>query len=53
MRLLFDQKLSPRLPDRLADLFPDATHVSFLGLEQASDDDVWTYAKVHAYAIVT
>jgi len=53
LRLLFDQNLSPRLPDRLADLFPDATHVSHLGLEQASDDDVWTYAQAHAYAIVT
>jgi len=53
LRLLFDQNLSPCLPDRLADLFPDATHVSHLGLEQASDDDVWTYAQAHAYAIVT
>jgi predicted nuclease of predicted toxin-antitoxin system len=53
LRLLFDQNLSPRLPDRLADLFPGSTHVSFLGLEQASDDAVRTYANVHSYAIVT
>jgi predicted nuclease of predicted toxin-antitoxin system len=53
LRLLFDQNLSPRLPDRLADLFPASTHVSFLGLEQATDEDVWMYAKMHSYAIVT
>jgi hypothetical protein len=53
MKLLFDQNLSPRLPAWLADLFPGSGHVADLGLDQASDDDVWDYARVHGFAIVT
>lgn len=37
MKLLFDQNLLPRLVNRLADLYPDSQHVSFLGLEQEDD----------------
>ncbi len=53
MRLLFDQNLSPRLVDQVADLFPDSSHVSLVGLERASDHDVWEYALAHGYTIVT
>jgi len=38
--LLFDQNLSPRLVERLADLLP-STHVSLVGLERASDQELW------------
>lgn len=37
MKLLFDQNLSPRLVDRLADLYPHAAHVDILGLGEADD----------------
>lgn len=37
MRLLFDQNLSPRLVNRLADLYPSSQHVSFIGLDRAND----------------
>ncbi len=53
MKLLFDHNMSPRLVQRLADLFPDASHVMFAHLEQATDDDVWHYASLHDFAIVT
>ena len=53
MRLLFDQNLSPRLVERLADIYPGANHVSLAGLDRASDDEVWSYALAHDYAIVT
>ena len=53
MRLLFDQNLSPRLVAQLADLYPDSTHVSFVGLDRAADEKVWTYAHDNAYIIVT
>lgn len=36
MKLLFDHNLSPRLVNRLADLFPDSAHESMQGLDQAS-----------------
>ena len=52
MKLLFDHNVSPRLPARLADIFPDANHVALLGLDQASDEMVWTYARAHGYTIV-
>lgn len=53
MKLLFDQNLSPRLVARLADTFPDSQHVFQLGLERAADEDIWTYARDHAFSIVT
>ncbi|WP_333291648.1 MULTISPECIES: DUF5615 family PIN-like protein [unclassified Microcoleus] len=27
MKLLFDEKLSPKLPNRLSDIFPNSLHV--------------------------
>ena len=53
MRLLFDQNLSDRLPLRLNDLYTDAVHVAMVGLERASDVDVWRYARDHDCVIVT
>ncbi len=53
MRLLFDQNLSPRLVDRLSDLYPDSSHVSLLGLDQASDVIGWEYARQHQFVLVT
>ena len=53
LKLLFDQNLSPRLPNRLADLFPGSNHVSLLGLAEASDEEVRDHARVHGYAVVT
>ena len=38
MKLLFDQNLSPKLVHRLADLFPDSSHVQLVGLDRAGDD---------------
>ena len=52
-RLLLDQNLSPRLPPRLADVFTEALHVSVLGLDTASDQDVWEYARQNDCIIVT
>jgi predicted nuclease of predicted toxin-antitoxin system len=53
MKLLFDQNLSPKLVNRLADLFPDSTHVLTVGLDCASDDQVWEHARLKGLAIVT
>ena len=53
MRLLFDQNLSPRLPVRLADLFPNSEHVDAVGLGSAVDNLVWEYALQNGLAIVT
>ena len=51
--LLFDENLSPRLVERLADIYPNSAHVSTIGLESALDKDVWEYARQNDYMIVT
>jgi predicted nuclease of predicted toxin-antitoxin system len=53
MKLLFDHNLSFRLVARLADLFPDSSHVLTAGLDQVPDEDVWLYAYEHDCIIVT
>jgi predicted nuclease of predicted toxin-antitoxin system len=53
MKLLFEQNLSPRLVNRLADIFPDSNHVDNLGMAQADDSDVWVYAQNKGFVIVT
>jgi predicted nuclease of predicted toxin-antitoxin system len=51
--LLFDHNLSPRLVRRLNDIARGSAHVSMLGLDQASDDAVWSHARDHQFTIVT
>ena len=53
MRLLFDQNLSYKLARRLADLFPDSTHVREVSLHKANDPVVWESAKQHGFMIVS
>ncbi len=51
--LLFDQNLSRKLPARLSDVFPRSFHVGTAGLDRASDDVIWEYAKKNDLCIVT
>lgn len=51
--LFFDAMLSPRLVDRLADIYPGSIHVETVGLERASDRAIWEYAREHGYVVVT
>jgi predicted nuclease of predicted toxin-antitoxin system len=51
--LLFDQNISPRLVDRLADVYPDCVHVFSIGLGDAMDIEIWEFAREHDYMIVT
>jgi predicted nuclease of predicted toxin-antitoxin system len=53
MKLLVDENLSPRLPSRLAGLFPASTHVRDVGLQAADDPSVWEYARLNGYLIVS
>jgi predicted nuclease of predicted toxin-antitoxin system len=53
MKLLFDHNLSPRLVNRLSELFPDSAHVYKLGLDQVEDRQIWEYAKANEFTIVT
>ncbi|MCI0625705.1 MAG: DUF5615 family PIN-like protein [Acidobacteria bacterium] len=53
MKLLFDQNLSHKLCHKVADLYPGSDHVRLAGLAEASDLEVWMYAKSNGLAIVT
>ncbi len=45
MKLLFDENLSPKLPNRLSDLFPNSVHVRDVGMKATIDPIVWDYAS--------
>lgn len=53
MKLLFDQNISRVLVGAVGDVFPGSTHVALIGLETASDREVWDFAKKHGFAIVS
>lgn len=53
MKLLFDQNLSRKLVDQLASAFPGSSHVTAAGLDTASDNEVWDYARKHGYVIAS
>ena len=45
MKLLFDENLSPKLPIRLAEIFPNSLHVRDVDMKSTVDSIVWDYAK--------
>lgn len=53
MKLLFDNNLSPRLVNRLGDIYPNSQHLFNLKLDTAEDSVVWQYAREHEFMIVT
>lgn len=53
MKLLFDENLSPKLVAALADVFPGAVHIDRIGLGSESDSEVWQYAKVNRFVLVS
>lgn len=53
MKLLFDQNLSRKLVGRLADVFPESSHVQFHELAEKTDTKIWEFAKLNNFCIVT
>ena len=53
MKLLFDQNISFRVSKHLRSTFPDCKQVRELHLENATDLEIWNYAKKEEYTIVT
>jgi predicted nuclease of predicted toxin-antitoxin system len=53
IKLLFDQNLSYRIVPKLDKLFPNSEHIAALGLDKASDIEVFKYAKENNFVIVT
>ncbi len=53
MKLLFDQNISYRITKNLPDLFVNSSHVKTEGLINASDYEIWEFARINGYTIVT
>ena len=53
MKLLFDQNISYRILKKLPDVYSGSSHVKSEGLMNASDLEIWEYAKLHQFIIVT
>lgn len=53
MKLLFDENLSPKLPDLMAALFPGSRHVRECRMLGQPDEDVWEYACANGFTIVS
>ena len=53
MKLLFDENLSPTLPRRIDDLFPNSVHVRDVGMKATDDPIVWDYSKANDFMIVS
>ena len=53
MKLLLDENLSRRLVPFLQHAYPGSNQVVLLGMESASDKEVWQKARDDGYVIVT
>ena len=53
MNLLFDQNISFKITTLLLTVFPEAKQVRELDLENATDIEIWNYARNNNYCIVT
>ena len=53
MRLLLDQNLSYRLVKKLETKFPGTEQVKRLKLTDKSDREIWEFAKMEQYVLVT
>lgn len=50
---MLDQNISPKIVKQLEHILPDAKQVRHLGLENASDIEIFEFAKNNDYTIVT
>ena len=53
MKLLLDENLSRRLVPFLQHDYPGSNQVVLLGMQSASDKEVWQKARTDGYVIVT
>jgi predicted nuclease of predicted toxin-antitoxin system len=53
LKLLFDQNISYRLVKKIHDAFPLSNHIETLGLTNATDLEIWSFAKENDFTIVS
>jgi predicted nuclease of predicted toxin-antitoxin system len=52
MKILFDQNISNRIVAKLSATMPDSTHIKSVGLTDASDYEIFMYAREQGYDVV-
>jgi predicted nuclease of predicted toxin-antitoxin system len=53
MKILFDQNISFRIVRKLKENWPEIKQVRELGFENKRDKEIWDFAKLEGYAILT
>lgn len=53
MKILLDQNISFKVSRLLADAYPGVKQIKEIGLVDASDLDIWKYARKNEYTIIT
>ena len=53
MKLLFDENVSPQLPQMLANEYPGSVHIREAGLRGADDQQIWDYGRARGFVIVS
>lgn len=53
MKLLLDENLSRRMVPFLVNDYPGTSQIALLGMEQTEDREVWEFARLHDFVIVT
>ena len=53
MKLLLDENLSRRIVPFLQQNYPDSSQVVLLGLQAATDAEIWEFAKMQGYVVAS
>ena len=53
MKLLLDENLARQLVPELEQAYPGTPQVVLVGLERATDRELWNYAKQHGFVLVS
>jgi predicted nuclease of predicted toxin-antitoxin system len=53
MKLLFDQNISYRIVSLVSNKYLEAKHINQVGLENATDNAIWNFARENNFTIVT
>ena len=53
MKILFDQNISFRIINKINHLYPEAKQVRELGLENSTDIEIWNFANLNGFTIIT
>jgi len=53
LKILFDQNISYRVVKKIQNIFPGSVQVREIGLENATDKEIWDFAKNNSYSIIT